>query len=172
MVNRIQLILLVDSGVVQIFTNRAIRGIAECEQALELDRNLAQAHGWIGLDKCFSGRAGETEDHNIQEAFRLSPRDSRTFERMAQLGVAKSRGRGLSGGYMSELESVRYRYQLLKLIFVRRIEHRRDARLPSLVSGLLETSTRSSWSKVFQASADRAITTRKLRLESAELPMR
>jgi TolB-like protein/Flp pilus assembly protein TadD len=76
-------------GVVQIFTNRAIQGIAECEQALELDRNLAQAHGWIGLAKCFSGRAGETEGH-VQEAFRLSPRDSRTFEWMAQLGVAKS----------------------------------------------------------------------------------
>jgi TolB-like protein/class 3 adenylate cyclase len=76
-------------GVVQIFTNRAIQGIAECEQALELDRNLAQAHGWIGLAKCFSGRAGETDDH-VQEAFRLSPRDSRTFEWMAQLGVAKS----------------------------------------------------------------------------------
>jgi TolB-like protein/class 3 adenylate cyclase len=40
-------------GVAQIFSNRAIQGIAECEQALELDRNLAQAHGWIGLGKCF-----------------------------------------------------------------------------------------------------------------------
>jgi TolB-like protein/class 3 adenylate cyclase len=76
-------------GVVQIFTNRAILGIADCEQALELDRNLAQAHGWIGLAKCFSGRAGETEDH-VQEAFRLSPRDSRTFEWMASVGVVKS----------------------------------------------------------------------------------
>jgi tetratricopeptide (TPR) repeat protein len=75
-------------GVVQIFTNRAIQGIAECEQALELDRNLAQAHGWIGLGKCFSGRAEETEAH-VLEAFRLSPRDNRTYDWMAQLGVAK-----------------------------------------------------------------------------------
>jgi TolB-like protein/class 3 adenylate cyclase/Flp pilus assembly protein TadD len=76
-------------GVVQIFSNRAIQGIAECEQALELDRNLAQAHGWIGLGKCFSGRAEETETH-VMKALRLSPRDSRTFNWMAQLGVAKS----------------------------------------------------------------------------------
>jgi tetratricopeptide (TPR) repeat protein len=76
-------------GVVQIFSNRAIQGIAECEQALELDRNLAQAHGWIGLGKCFSGRAEETEAH-ILKAFRLSPRDSKNYNWMAQLGVAKS----------------------------------------------------------------------------------
>ncbi len=36
-------------GVVQTYTNRAAQGIAECEQALALDRNLADAHGWIGL---------------------------------------------------------------------------------------------------------------------------
>jgi TolB-like protein/class 3 adenylate cyclase/tetratricopeptide (TPR) repeat protein len=76
-------------GVLQIFSNRAIQGIAECEQALELDRNLAQAHGWIGLGMCFSGRAEETEAH-VLKAFRLSPRDSKTYNWMAQLGVAKS----------------------------------------------------------------------------------
>jgi TolB-like protein/class 3 adenylate cyclase len=76
-------------GVVQIFSNRAIQGIAECEQALELDRNLAQAHGWIGLGKCFSGRAEETEAH-VLKALRLSPRDSKAFNWMAQLAVAKS----------------------------------------------------------------------------------
>jgi TolB-like protein/class 3 adenylate cyclase len=76
-------------GVVQIFSNRAIQGIAACEQALELDRNLAQAHGWIGLGNCFSGRAEETEAH-VLKALRLSPRDSKTFNWMAQLGVAKS----------------------------------------------------------------------------------
>src|SRR5262249_37167363 len=32
-------------GLVEIFTNRAARGIAECERALTLDRNLAVAHG-------------------------------------------------------------------------------------------------------------------------------
>jgi TolB-like protein/class 3 adenylate cyclase len=76
-------------GIVQIFSNRTIQGIAECEQALELDRNLAQAHGWIGLGKCFSGRAEETEAH-VLKAFRLSPRDSKTYNWMTQLGVAKS----------------------------------------------------------------------------------
>jgi TolB-like protein/class 3 adenylate cyclase len=76
-------------GIVQIFSNRAIQGIAECEQALELDRNLAQAHAWIGLGKCFSGRAEETEAH-VMKAFRLSPRDSDTYNWMAHLGVAKS----------------------------------------------------------------------------------
>jgi len=32
-------------GVVQIWTHRVAQGIAECERALELDRNLALAHG-------------------------------------------------------------------------------------------------------------------------------
>jgi TolB-like protein len=75
-------------GVVQIFTKRATQGIAECEQALELDRNLAHAHGWIGLAKSFTGRAEETEAH-VLEAFRLSPRDNKTYDWMTILGVAK-----------------------------------------------------------------------------------
>jgi TolB-like protein len=61
-------------GGVYIFTNRAAQGIAECQQALALDRNLASAHGQIGIAKNFLGRAAETEGH-ILEAFRLSPRD-------------------------------------------------------------------------------------------------
>jgi tetratricopeptide (TPR) repeat protein len=76
-------------GFVQINTNRAIQGIAECEKALELDRNLAHAHGFIGLAKCFSGRAEETEAH-VQEASRLSPRDDKTSDWMGMIGVAKS----------------------------------------------------------------------------------
>ena len=48
-------------GLVQIHTNRAAQGIAECEQALTLDRNLADAHALIGLAKYFSGRGEETE---------------------------------------------------------------------------------------------------------------
>ena len=36
-------------GAVQIFTKRAAQGIAECEHALALDRNLASAHALIGL---------------------------------------------------------------------------------------------------------------------------
>src|SRR6516165_4227010 len=62
-------------GVVYIFTFRAAQGIAECERALALDRNLANAHGWIGRGKFHLGRAEETEAH-IHEAFRLSPRDT------------------------------------------------------------------------------------------------
>src|SRR4051794_22973048 len=38
-------------GLVQIFTNRAAQGIAECERALALDRNLASAHTSIGAAK-------------------------------------------------------------------------------------------------------------------------
>ena len=48
-------------GAVYVWTNRAARGIAECEQALALDRNLAFAHGIIGVGKHFMGRAAETE---------------------------------------------------------------------------------------------------------------
>jgi len=59
-------------GVVQIQTNRAILGIAECEWALALNRNLAGAHVDIGAAKIFLGRAEETES-DVSEAFRLSP---------------------------------------------------------------------------------------------------
>jgi TolB-like protein/class 3 adenylate cyclase len=62
-------------GLVDIFTKRAAQGIAECEHALALDRNLVQAHSIIGLGKVFLGRAEETEAH-VAEALRLSPRDS------------------------------------------------------------------------------------------------
>jgi TolB-like protein len=76
-------------GVVQIFTKRAAQGIAECERALALDRNLASAYVWIGLAKCYLGRAEETEAH-VMEAFRLSPRDNRAFSWMNTAGVAQS----------------------------------------------------------------------------------
>jgi hypothetical protein len=56
------------------FTKRGAQGIAECEQALALDRNLAVAHGLIGMAKYLLGRGAETETH-IHEALRLSPRD-------------------------------------------------------------------------------------------------
>jgi tetratricopeptide (TPR) repeat protein len=65
-------------GTAEILTNRAAQGIAECERALALDRNLADAHGMIGSAKVFIGRGAETEAH-INEAFRLSPRDTFTF---------------------------------------------------------------------------------------------
>ena len=65
-------------GLVDIFTKRAAEGIAECEHALELDRNLADAHAIIGFGKIFIGRAEETEAH-IVEALRLSPRDTSAY---------------------------------------------------------------------------------------------
>jgi TolB-like protein len=75
-------------GAVQINTNRAAQGIYECERALALDRNLAYAHAWIGLAKLYMGRGGETEVH-INEALRLSPRDSFAFRWMMWVGLAK-----------------------------------------------------------------------------------
>jgi TolB-like protein/Tfp pilus assembly protein PilF len=61
-------------GVVLIHTNRVARGIGECERALQLNRNLAVAHGHIGFAKYQLGRSEETEAH-IRHALRLSPRD-------------------------------------------------------------------------------------------------
>ncbi len=75
-------------GIVDIFTRRAAQGIAECEHALALDRNLAQAHSFIGRGKIFVGRAEETETH-IAEALRLSPRDTVAYTWMMHAGVAK-----------------------------------------------------------------------------------
>jgi TolB-like protein/class 3 adenylate cyclase/Flp pilus assembly protein TadD len=75
-------------GIVQMFTNRAGRAIGECEQALVLDRNLADAHASIGLAKFFCGCGAETEAH-IQEALRISPRDVRAYLWMSYVGVAK-----------------------------------------------------------------------------------
>ena len=75
-------------GSVQISTNRAAQGISECERAFALDLNLANAHGQIGLAKFFTGRAEETEAH-INEALRLSPRDTVAQTWMAIAGAAK-----------------------------------------------------------------------------------
>jgi TolB-like protein/class 3 adenylate cyclase len=75
-------------GAVQIFTKRAAQSIAEFEQALALDRNLARAHALIGLAKLFLGRGEETEPH-VNEAFRLSPRDTFAPEWLVYVGLAK-----------------------------------------------------------------------------------
>ena len=69
-------------------TKRAAEGIAECEHALALDRNLASAHSIIGSGKIFIGRAEETEAH-IGEALRLSPRDTSAYIWMGVAGIAK-----------------------------------------------------------------------------------
>ena len=76
-------------GYVEIVTKRAAEGIAECEHALELDRNLAGAHSIIGLGKIFIGRAEETEAH-IAEALRLSPRDTAAYIWITYVGMAKN----------------------------------------------------------------------------------
>jgi TolB-like protein/class 3 adenylate cyclase len=76
-------------GLVHIWTKRAAEGIAECEHALALDRNLANAHSAIGLGKIFVGRPEETEAH-IAEALRLSPRDTQAYIWMTNVGIAKN----------------------------------------------------------------------------------
>jgi TolB-like protein/class 3 adenylate cyclase/Flp pilus assembly protein TadD len=75
-------------GAVQISTNRAVQGIAECERALALDRNLAEAHAMIGYAKVTLGRSAETEAH-INEALRLSPRDNHAYRWLVLVGAAK-----------------------------------------------------------------------------------
>ena len=76
-------------GLVDMFTKRAAEGIAECEHALALDRNLASARAMIGYGKIFIGRADETEAH-IAEALRLSPRDTLAYIWMSIAGDAKN----------------------------------------------------------------------------------
>ena len=71
------------------FTKRAADGVAECEHALALDRNLANAHSIIGFGKIFLGRAEDTEAH-VAEALRLSPRDTVAYSWMSMAGVAKN----------------------------------------------------------------------------------
>ncbi|HLZ03506.1 MAG TPA: adenylate/guanylate cyclase domain-containing protein [Bradyrhizobium sp.] len=75
-------------GAVHIFTAREPQGIIECKHALSLDRNLADAHGWIGLAKHFLGCSEETEAH-VYEALRLSPRDILAYRWMMIAGIAK-----------------------------------------------------------------------------------
>jgi tetratricopeptide (TPR) repeat protein len=76
-------------GLVQIFTKRAAQGIAQCEQALGLNRNLAGAHALIGGAKFFLGRGAETEPH-VNEALRLSPHDRFAHRWFLWVGVAKA----------------------------------------------------------------------------------
>jgi len=75
-------------GIVQLASNRVDQGAAECEHALVLNRNLADAHGSLGAAKLFIGRPAETEGH-VQEALRLSPRDEGVHRWMSYVGLAK-----------------------------------------------------------------------------------
>jgi TolB-like protein len=75
-------------GLIYAFTNRVARGIAECERALALDRNLVFAHAAIGMAKDMIGRGTETEAH-VREALRLSPRDPQAYLWIMYAGIAK-----------------------------------------------------------------------------------
>jgi TolB-like protein/class 3 adenylate cyclase len=75
-------------GMLQISTNRAAQGIAKCEQGLLLDRNFVSAHAFIGYAKHQLGRSAETEAH-VNEALRLSPRDTYAGYWMVWVGYAK-----------------------------------------------------------------------------------
>ncbi|MGY3691248.1 TolB-like protein/Flp pilus assembly protein TadD [Bradyrhizobium sp. USDA 3240] len=75
-------------GIVQTYTNRATQGIGKCERALALDRNLATAHANIGYGKLCLGRGVETEGH-IEQALRLSPRDTYVYAWTFFVGLAK-----------------------------------------------------------------------------------
>jgi TolB-like protein/class 3 adenylate cyclase/Flp pilus assembly protein TadD len=75
-------------GLVEIVTKRGAQGIAECEHAFDLDRNLATAVAFVGYGKIHIGRAEETEAH-IVEALRLSPRDTMAYTWMNIAGLAK-----------------------------------------------------------------------------------
>jgi tetratricopeptide (TPR) repeat protein len=75
-------------GYVQVFTDRALQGIAEYERALALDPNLAGAHAQIGNAKLVLGYPEETEKH-VLEALRLSPRDTAAFGWAQFIGNAK-----------------------------------------------------------------------------------
>jgi tetratricopeptide (TPR) repeat protein len=71
-------------GLAYMYSNRAAQGIAQCERALA----LAFAHAYIGVAKWFVGRGEETDAH-IDEAFRLSPRDTFAYLWRGQSGIAK-----------------------------------------------------------------------------------
>jgi TolB-like protein/class 3 adenylate cyclase len=72
------------------YTGRALQGIAECERALALDRNLANARAVIGHAKSVLGRDEEVEVH-VNEALRLSPHDTFAFWWMNWVGFSKLR---------------------------------------------------------------------------------
>jgi TolB-like protein len=76
-------------GVLHMYTKRAAQGIADCENALTLDRNLAGAHGLIGYAKYLIGRGAETEAH-VNEALRLSPRDHHAHRWSFWVALAKA----------------------------------------------------------------------------------
>jgi TolB-like protein/DNA-binding SARP family transcriptional activator/Flp pilus assembly protein TadD len=73
---------------VQIRINRGAEAIAECERALELNPNLANAHAQIGFACLVNGRPEETQRH-IREAIEASPRDTNMYIWMGFIAAAK-----------------------------------------------------------------------------------
>jgi len=69
-------------------TNRVAQGVAVCERALALDRNLADAHVLMGVAAFYRGCGADTESH-VNQALRLSPRDIFAFHWMYTAGFAK-----------------------------------------------------------------------------------
>ena len=61
-------------GLVDIWTRRAAEGIAECEHALEQDRNLAEAHSLIGYGKIFVGDVLIEGDDILGEGVNIAAR--------------------------------------------------------------------------------------------------
>ena len=75
-------------GCIQCISGRTAQGMAECEHALALNRNLAEAHSALGDAKLWAGRPMETEAH-VQEALRLSPLDDGVHRWMTSVALSK-----------------------------------------------------------------------------------
>jgi TolB-like protein len=75
-------------GCVQFCSGRTAQGVAECEYALALNWNLAEAHAALGAAKLMDGRPMETEAH-VDEALRLSPLDEAIHRWMSYVALAK-----------------------------------------------------------------------------------
>jgi TolB-like protein/Tfp pilus assembly protein PilF len=75
-------------GLIYIFTRRAARGVAACQRALALDRNLAVPHASMAWGKILIGRAEDAESH-VGEALRLSPRDTLAYNWINYVGASK-----------------------------------------------------------------------------------
>jgi tetratricopeptide (TPR) repeat protein len=68
-------------------TDRGEQAVGEFERALEIDRNMAQVHGILGMCKRFMARPEETEAHALA-ALQMSPRDPLAGSWYFQIGAA------------------------------------------------------------------------------------
>ena len=86
-------------GAIYIQTNRAAGGIAKCERALVLDRNLAGAHCQIGVAKYFTGPGRGNRKLCPRSAAPSSPRDTYAYVWMTIVGSRKARSRPRRGSH-------------------------------------------------------------------------